>query len=95
VAAQDERRRAEQQKRCDTSLKRVLVVEGEIKVSLRTACILLGEHDAEIEAECERVRGEADILYPGPPPPLSDSLNLHSAFPLVFRKQSWLASMTC
>jgi hypothetical protein len=68
----------------------VRVVEWASKVSLGTACILLGEHDAEIEAEWERVRGEADILYPGPPPPLSLSQP-----PLRFSPRLAQAELAC
>jgi hypothetical protein len=68
----------------------VRVVEWANKMSLRTACILLGEHDAEIEAEWERVRGETNMLYPGPPPPLSLSQP-----PLRFSPRLPYAELAC
>jgi hypothetical protein len=71
-------------------------------VNLRAARVLLVERNADIEAdsEWETVRSEveeADMLYPGPTASfstLSHSLEPHSAYPHVFHKQSWPASMT-
>jgi hypothetical protein len=96
VAAQDARRRAEQHEMCDTSWKLRRIVEWASTVTLRTARILLGGRNAEIEAnsEWETVVGEveeADMLYPGL---VLSALSLSGA-PLSFPARLLLAELAC